>query len=566
MGKEGAGGLLGQSKGFRTESGIPVKSVYTAEDIKQVRKKEDIGLPGEYPFTRGIHPEMYRKRVWTSRPIRGMGTMKENIEWQKCLLEMGETGLGMIDDLPSRAALDPDHPFLEGAQGRIGVSVASLKDMELFVKEMPISELSVAWHTNKAFHGCAYIVAAQKAGHDISNLRGTFGGTLIDLIPAFPNLHYLLQEVNGHRCNEWRLNLDLATFILRNMPDCNLTGPYIYNMREAGVNAVQEVAFAFACAKDEMSHLLKRGIDVNAIGRRYSFTFAVRDDFFEEIAKFRAARRVWAKMMKEEFKATEPRAQMFRVFCHTGGIYFHRQQPLVNIVRATILTLAGVLGGTQAISTACYDEPFGLPHEQAARIAERTNQVIAHETGITNTVDPLGGSYYIEWLTNEIEKKIWNLLDEIEERGGVWEAMKSDWVNEIISDSQLRIQKEIESKERIIVGVNEYVIPEEEEEKIPLQKVPLELSEQRAEEIRQLKRTRDNTKTKKALENLYWAAKEEENDLIPPVFEAIKAYATIGEIYGVLRMAEEWDYDIHFHQVQYPFGEIEPKSKTVGVT
>ncbi|MBI2868804.1 MAG: methylmalonyl-CoA mutase [Chloroflexi bacterium] len=553
---EKGGQPVEQGKRFTTESGIPVKSVYTKEDVKDI-KQEDIGLPGQYPFTRGIHPEMYRKRVWTSRPIRGIGSMKENIEWQQYLLRMGETGLGMIDDLPSRAALDPDHPYLEGAQGRIGVSVASLKDMEMFVREMPIDEVSVAWHTNKAFHASAYIVAAQQAGYDIAKLRGTFGGTLIDLIPAFPNLRYLLREVDGRRCNEWRLNLDLDAFVLRHMPSVNLTGPYIYNMREAGVNAVQEVAFAFAAAKDEIAHLLQRGIDINTIGRRYSFTMAVRDDFFEEVAKFRAARRVWAKLMKEHFHATDDRSLMFRAFCHTGGIYFHRQQPLVNIIRATVLTLAGVLGGTQAISTACYDEPFGLPHEHAARIAERTTQVIAHETGIINTVDPLGGSYYIEYLTGEVEKRIWALLDEIEGRGGLWEAMKSGWVDKIIADAQLRIQNEIEKKERVIVGVNEYTIPPEDEEQIPLRKVPLEMSRGRAEEIRELKRTRDNRKTKAALEDLYRAAKNYQNDLMPPVFEAIRAYATIGEIYGVLRLAEGWDYDIHFHQVKYPFGEIE---------
>ncbi|MFQ6050771.1 MAG: methylmalonyl-CoA mutase [Candidatus Hydrothermarchaeota archaeon] len=515
-----------RKKEFLSESRISIKRVYTPKDIEDTDYINDIGLPGEYPYTRGIQPTMYRGKVWTMRQYSGFGTAEETNERFKYLLEQGQTGLSIAFDLPTQIGLDSDHPLAYGEIGRTGVAIDSLKDMEILFEGIPLDKVSTSMTINAP--ACVllamYIVLAEKQGIPLDKLNGTIQNDILKEYIARNT--YIFAPLPS-----MKLITDIFEFCTKNMPRWNFISVSGYHIREAGATAVQELAFTFANAMTYIDYAIKRGLDVDEFAARISFFFSSSSDLFEEVAKFRAARRIWAKIMRNKFKAKNPRSWLLRFHVQTAGNTLTAQQPENNIVRVTLQALAAVLGGAQSLHTNSMDEAYCLPSEQAVRTALRTQQIIAYESGVTNTVDPLGGSYYIEALTNEIEKQVWEYLEKLEEIGVV-NAIESGFIQSEIQSSAYKYTKEIESKERIVVGVNSYQI--EEEEKLELLRPNPAVEAMQLERLRKVKEERDGKKVEEALEKLRETAKKEEN-VMPPIIEAVRSYATIGEICDVLR-------------------------------
>ncbi len=514
---------------FRTGSNIPVERVYTPEDIRDMDYLEDLNFPGEYPFTRGIQATMYRGRFWTMRQYAGFGTAEESNKRYKYLLEQGQTGLSIAFDLPTQIGYDSDHPLAQGEVGKVGVAIDSLEDMEILFDGIPLDKVSTSMTINApaAIIWAMYLAVAEKQGISFDKLEGTIQNDILKeyiargtyIFPPKPSM---------------RLITDTFEFGSKYVPKWNTISISGYHIREAGATAVQEVAFTLADGIAYVEAAIKKGLDPNVFGQRLSFFFNAHNDFLEEIAKFRAARRLWAKIMKERFGVTNPRAMMLRFHTQTGGSTLTAQQPLNNIVRVTIQALAAVLGGTQSLHTNSYDEALALPSEESVRIALRTQQIIAYESGVTNTVDPLAGSYYIEWLTNKIEEEAKKLIDKIDELGGMVEAIEKGFVQKEIQDSAYRYQIEVEKGERIVVGVNKFQI-EEDLSKLNLLKVDPTIAERQVKRLEELKRRRDNLRVKTVLDDLRKAAMDESVNLMPYFLEAVKAYATEGEICDVLR-------------------------------
>lgn len=529
----------------KTDSGIPLKSFYTVEDIKQIDFEKEVSVPGEYPFTRGIYTDMYRGRLWSRRELCGFGSPEETNKRIKFLIESGESAINFIVDLPTHNGVDSDHPRARADIGRQGVPLCTIEDAETIIKDIPLDKISVNVTTIGLEQPALYVAAAKRAGYPPAVLRGT---TVNDCLhywvcgfhpPSFP-------PTWGFRCS-----LDWIEYCIKEAPKFNPLSIDVYDYRENGITAVMEVAFAMAEAREYLKALVARRLDIDRVAPRVgTITHSAESDFFEEVAKLRAARKIWAKMLKEEFGAKDKRALCYKFHVHTAGNSLTVQQPRVNIIRIAYQALAAVLAGCQSLHTCSYDEALGLPTEESHELAVRTQQVLAYETGVTTVSDPLGGSYYIEWLTSEIEKKILEYMEEIEKRGGMKKAIETGWVENEIRNTQYNKQKEIEEGRKVVVGVNRFRKPFEEEIIPPAHHVPREVIEKHLRNLERFRKNRDGKRVSESLENLYKQAKDPTKNLVYPAIEAAEAGATQAEMRGVIRMAYGEKFD--------PFGEIEP--------
>ncbi|ANQ53084.1 methylmalonyl-CoA mutase [Thermosipho sp. 1063] len=513
---------------FKSTSGYEFRRLYTPVDIEGFNYLEDLGFPGSYPFTRGVQPTMYRARFWTMRQYAGFGTAEESNKRYKYLLEQGQMGLSVAFDLPTQIGYDSDDPMAEGEVGKVGVAIDSLEDMEVLFDGIPLDKVSTSMTINStaSILLAMYIAVAEKQGVPMEKLSGTIQNDILKEYIARGTYIFPPQP-------SMRIITDIFEFCSKNMPKWNPISISGYHIREAGSTAVQEVAFTLADAIAYVETAIKAGLDPNVFGRRLSFFFAAHNNFLEEIAKFRAARRLWAKIMKERFGVTNEKAMMLRFHTQTGGSTLTAQQPLNNIIRVTLQALAAVLGGTQSLHTNSYDEALGLPTEESVRIALRTQQIIAYESGVADTIDPLGGSYVIESLTNKIEEEAMKYIEKIDAMGGMVKAIETGYVQKEIHESAYKMQLSIENGEEIIVGVNKFQIEEDLSQKEVL-KVKPQLEEKQKAKLKKLKEKRDNEKVKKALLNVKKAASSDEN-LMPYIIEAVKSYATVGEISNALR-------------------------------
>ena len=510
---------------FLTVSGLPVKRLYGPDDVKHLDYRRDLGDPGEYPYTRGIHRTMYRGRLWTMRQFAGFGTAEETNRRFRYLLANGQTGLSVAFDLPTLMGYDSDSPWSDGEVGVEGVAVDTLADMETLFESIPLDQVTTSMTINSPaiIIFAMYLAVAEKQGVPFDKLSGTIQNDILK--------EYIAQ-------NEWifppqpsmRLITDVFKFCSR--PRWNTISISGYHTREAGSTALQELAFTLANGREYVRAGIEAGLDVDEFAPRLSFFFNSHNDLFEEVAKFRAARRIWAKIMREEFGAKNPRSWMLRFHTQTAGCSLTAQQPYNNVVRTTIQALAAVLGGTQSLHTNSLDEALSLPTEEAVTLALRTQQIIAEESGVANTVDPLAGSYFVEALTDEMEKGVREYFRRIDELGGVIPAIEKGFFQREIADAAYEYQQRVESKEQIIVGVNEYVM--EEEQPVPILKIGPEIQAKQLERLARVKRERDGARVQAALEEVRRVAATDEN-LLPPILEAVKAYATLGEIVDVLR-------------------------------
>jgi len=512
---------------FTTNSGFRVKRLYTPSDLSNLDLSEDVGHPGEYPYTRGIHPTMYRGRLWTMREFSGFGTAEETNRRFKYLLSEGETGLSVAFDYPTIMGYDSDDPMARGEVGRCGVAVSSLADMETLFEGIPLDKVSTSMTINgpAAMLLAMYVAVGQKQGVSPEILSGTtqndmlkeFFAQKLCIFPPQPSV---------------KLVIDIIEYCARNLPKWNPISISGYHIREAGADAVQELAFTLADGLAYVQEALDRGLDLDKFAPRLSFFFAAHNDLFEEAAKFRAARRIWARFMRERFKAKSNRSMWMRMHVQTSGCTLTAQQPTNNIVRVAIQALAAVLGGTQSLHTNSYDEALALPSEEAVRIAIRTQQIIAHESGVSNTVDPLGGSFYLEALTKQMEEEALRYIDRIEAMGGIFEAIEKGFLQREIANSAYKHQLEIEKKERIVVGLNEYA--GNEASSIPLLRIDPEVEEVQLRGLGRLKQGRNQDLVSRRLEKLRQAT-EKDHNLMPDILDCVKAYCTLGEICGVLR-------------------------------
>jgi methylmalonyl-CoA mutase N-terminal domain/subunit len=511
---------------FSTSS-VAVERLYTPLDIADIDYNRDIGYPGEYPYTRGIQPTMYRGRHWTFRQYTGFGTAQETNERFKFLLSQGQTGLSLALDLPTQIGYDSDDPIATPEVGQVGVAIDSLADMEDLFRGIPLDQVSTSMTINApaAVLVAMYIVAGEKQGVKPEELNGTAQNDVLKeyvargtyIYPPAPSL---------------RLAADLIAYTARNVPKFNPISISGYHIRDAGSTAAQEMGFAIANAIAYIEAVIRQGVEVDEFAPRLSWIFNTHDNFFEEIAKYRALRRMWARLLKERFGAKKPASMMLRTHTQTGGATLTAQQPENNIVRAAIQALAAVLGGVQSMALSCYDEALAIPTEEAQRMALRTQQIIAFETGVTDTVDPLGGSYYVERLTCDLEKKAQEYIDRIEDMGGAVAAIEAGYLQREIQEAAVQKQREIESGERVIVGVNKF--REDEDAPKSIFRMNPELVRVQLERLAKLRAERDSAAAEAAVRRLEEAAKGPEN-LMPAILDAVRSYATLGEICGALR-------------------------------
>ena len=525
---------------FANTSGIPLKRVCTPLDAADFDYMKELGLPGEYPYTRGVQPTMYRGRLWTMRQYAGFGTAEDTNKRYRFLLDHGQTGLSVAFDLPTQIGYDSDHPLAQGEVGKVGVAIDSINDMETLFDQIPLDKVSTSMTINAPASVllAMYMAVAENRGVAAKDLRGTIQNDILKeysargtyIFPPKPSM---------------RIITDIFSFCSEKIPQWNTISISGYHIREAGSTAVQEVAFTLADGIAYVEAALEAGLDVDEFGPRLSFFFNAHLDFLEEIAKFRAARRLWATIMRDRFKAKDPRSMMMRFHTQTAGCTLTAQQPKNNIVRVAFQALSAVLGGTQSLHTNSMDEAFALPGEEAVQIALRTQQLIGYESGVADTVDPLGGSYYIEELTEEIFNRAKKYIDKIDEFGGAASAIEQGFIQREIQDSAYRYQREIEKDERVVVGVNKFQV--EEESPKGLLRVDPTVRVSQIERLKRLKSERDNVRVKNILSELKNAAEGKDN-LMPIILDAVKAYATLGEICDALRNV---------------FGEYQPVS-TIG--
>jgi len=511
---------------FTTLSNIEVKRVYTPEDISHIEYTRHLGFPGMEPFTRGIHTTMYRGKIWTMRQFAGFGTAEDSNKRYKYLLEHGETGLSVAFDYPTLYGYDTDHPMARGEFGKCGVAISSLKDMEILFDGIPLDKITTSMTINgpAAILWAMYIATAEKRGIPKEKIGGTIQNDILKEYIAQKSFIFPPEP-------SMRLIVDTFEYGMKYVPKWNTISISGYHIREAGSTAVQELAFTLADGLEYVKAAMERGLQIDDFAPRLSFFFNSHNDFFEEIAKFRAARRIWARELKK-LGAKKPRSLWMRFHTQTAGCSLVAQQPENNIVRVTIQALAAVLGGTQSLHTNSMDEAYALPSEKAVRIALRTQQIIAEESNVVNTIDPLGGSYYVEWLTDKMEEEAYAYFDKIDALGGVIPAIKRGFFQKEIAKSAYRYQKEIDEQKRKVIGVNCYRA--EEEVSIPLLKIDEEGEKRHLARLRKVREERNQSKVEKALERLRKAAEGEEN-LMPYILEAVEAYATLGETCGVLR-------------------------------
>lgn len=523
---KGSDSALGEKA--RTSSGIEVNLLYTPEDIKGVDYLNELGFPGEYPFTRGVYPTMYRGRNWTMRQYSGLATAEESNARYKFLLEGGQTGLSVALDLPTQMGIDSDHELAEGEVGVVGVSIDTLKDIELLFEGIPLDKITTSFTINAtaAILLAMYIAVGEKQGVPPEKLGGTIQNDILKEYVARGAWIFPLEP-------SVRLIGDTIEYCMENIPRFNPISISGAHFRGAGANAIQEIAFTFCDAIVYVDSMLKRGIDVDKFAPMLSFWFTTNIDFFEEIAKFRAARRLWANIMKERYGAKNPRSWMLRFGTSILAVSLTAQQPENNIVRVACEAMAAVLAGVQSLFTASYDEAYSIPTEEAAQIALRTQQVLAYETGITRTVDPLAGSYYVEYLTNRLEEEITKLMEKIEDLGGMVEMIQSGYVQREITNMAYEHERNIKSGEKVMVGVNRFVVDEKERE-LSLYEMDPEVSKKQIARLQRVKAERDNKHVGATLEKLRLVAEGKQN-IMPSLIDAVKAYATIGEITDVLR-------------------------------
>lgn len=508
---------------FTTVSGEPVEIFYGPDDIEHINYLSEIGFPGEFPFTRGIHSNGYRGKIWTMRQFAGFGTPEDTNQRFHYLLNHGQTGLSVAFDLPTLMGWDSDAPLSEGEVGICGVAVSSLKDMEILFDKIPLDKVSTSMTINSpaAMIFAFYLAVAKKQGVDFKNLRGTLQNDILK--------EYIAQKEYIYPPHpSMRIIVDMIEYCSKEVPQWNPVSVSGYHIREAGSTAVQELAYTLADGFAYIEACIDRGMDVDDFAPRISFFFNSHLDFFEEIAKFRAARKIYAKRMKEKYGAKNPRSWWLRFHTQTAGCTLTAQQPENNIVRTAFQALAGVLGGTQSLHTNSMDETLALPSEKAVKIALRTQQLIAYETGVINTVDPLGGSYFIEALTDKMEKQANQIFEQIDAFGGVIPAIEAGYFQKEIADAAYRYQKEVERKEKFIVGVNEFV---EENEKIdiPILYISPEVEKKQKARLAELREKRDKDLVQKSLKEIYSAAVENRN-LMPPLIDAALNYVTLGEM------------------------------------
>uniref|UniRef100_A0A7C4W799 Methylmalonyl-CoA mutase n=1 Tax=candidate division WOR-3 bacterium TaxID=2052148 RepID=A0A7C4W799_UNCW3 len=513
---------------FRTLSDIPLKLVYTPLDIKNFDYLRDLGLPGEYPFTRGIRHTMYRGRFWTMRQFSGFGTAEDTNKRFKFLLSHGETGLSVAFDYPTLLGRDSDDPMAKGEVGVCGVAISSLRDMEILFDGIPLDEVSTSMTINgpAAVIWAFYLLTGEKQGVPFYKLRGTIQNDILKeyiaqksyIFPPEPSL---------------RIIVDIMEFASKEVPKWNTISISGYHIREAGSTAVQELAFTLMDGFTYVEEGIKRGLNVDTFAPRLSFFFNAHLDFFEEIAKFRAARRIWAREMKNRYGAKKKESLLLRFHTQTAGCSLTAQQPENNIIRTAYEALAAVLGGTQSLHTNSMDEAWALPTEKAVLIALRTQQILAYEIGVANVIDPLGGSYFVEYLTNKLEEEAYRYFEKIEKMGGMVAAIKAGYPQREIAEAAYRYQKELEEKKRIIVGVNEFVL-ENEKIEIPLLRIDPEVERRQVERLEKLRKERDNIICERKLKELKMAAKSNEN-IMYPILECARVYCTLGEIIGALK-------------------------------
>jgi methylmalonyl-CoA mutase N-terminal domain/subunit len=513
---------------FSTSSNIPINRIYTPLDIADFDYLRDLGFPGEYPLTRGVYPTMYRARLWTMRQYAGFGTAEQTNQRFKYLLEHGQTGLSVAFDFPTQVGYDCDHPMAAGEVGKVGVSTSTLRDMEILFDGIPLDKVTTSMTINAPTNIllAMYIAVGQKHGVEQAQLGGTVQNDILKeyvargmyIFPPKPSM---------------RLVTDIFEYCSHHMLQWNTISISGYHIREAGATAVQEIAFTFANAIAYVQAAIERGLDLDKFAGRLSFFFAAHNNFFEEIAKFRAARRLWAKIMRERFGAKNPASCMLRFHTQTSGVMLTAQQPYNNIIRTALQALTAVLGGTQSLHTNSFDEAYALPSEQAVTIALRTQQIIAYESGVVDSVDPLAGSYYVEYLTNQIEDRAASYIEQIDAMGGAVAAIEKGFMQREIVESAYRFQKEVEAKKRIVVGMNEFVT--EEEVPIKILQIDPEIEKKLVERLKQVKMQRNQVKVGEALNKLRRAAEQEGVNLMPFILQAVKEYTTLGEICDTLR-------------------------------
>ena len=512
---------------FETDSGIEVDTVYTPEDLKDFDYADALGYPGEYPYTRGVQPNMYRGRVWTMRQYSGFASPEESNARYRYLLEQGQTGLSVAFDLPTQTGYDSDHPLAIGEVGRAGVPISSLADMEVLFEGIPLDKVSTSMTINAtaSILLSLYIAVGKKQGVDPSQLNGTLQNDILKEYIArgthiYPPRHSM------------RLVTDVFKYCSEHVPSWNTISISGYHMREAGATAVQELAFTFANGIAYVQAAIDAGLEVDGFASRLSFFFAAQNNLLEEVAKFRAARRMWAKIMRERFHARDPRSWRLRFHTQTAGVTLTAQQPDNNVIRTTMQALAAVLGGTQSLHVNSRDEALGLPTEESAQISLRTQQILAHESGVTDTVDPLAGSYYVESLTDRLEEAAFDYISEIDRQGGAVEALESGYQTDEIHESAFKLQREIEEDDRIVVGMNKFTT------KTPpiqqFQRIDPEAVQKQITRVQRVRHERDEAVTAAALQRLRAVAVGTDNT-VPAILECVESYATVGEIADVFR-------------------------------
>jgi methylmalonyl-CoA mutase, N-terminal domain len=516
-----------RKKDFQTTSHIPVHRVFSPADIAGMEYGADLGLPGEYPYTRGVQPTMYRGRFWTMRQYAGFGTAEDTNKRYRYLLEHGQTGLSVAFDLPTQIGYDSDHPLAQGEVGKVGVAIDSIRDMEVLFDRIPLDQVSTSMTINApaSILLAMYIAVGEKQGVPPEKLNGTIQNDILKeyssrgtyIFPPKPSM---------------RIITNIFEYCTQKVPNWNTISISGYHMREAGCTAVQEVAFTLANGMAYVEAAQKAGLDVDVFAPRLSFFFNAHLDFLEEVAKFRAARRLWAKIMKERFQAKNPRSLMLRFHTQTAGCTLTAQQPHNNIIRVAWQALAAVLGGTQSLHTNSMDEALALPSEHSVQIALRTQQLIAHESGVADTADPLGGSYYLEYLTDDIEKRAQEYIAKIDQIGGSVAAIEKGYIQQEIQESAYRYQREIETSDRVIVGVNKFQTKEPPPK--GLLRVDPQVRELQIRKLAELKKARDGRQVQEALAELKQKARGDAN-LMEPILKCVRAVTTLGEICDVLR-------------------------------
>jgi methylmalonyl-CoA mutase N-terminal domain/subunit len=511
---------------FTTLSGHPIHRLYTPADLHDWDADRDLGLPGDPPYTRGIHSTMYRGRLWTMRQFAGFGAAEDTNQRFRYLLSQGQTGLSTAFDLPTLMGYDSDHSLSEGEVGKCGVAISSLADMEVLFDKIPLANVTTSMTINSpaAVIWAMYLAVAEKQGADWKKISGTLQNDILKEYIAQKEYIYPPEP-------SMRLVIDTFEFGVKNTPKFNTISISGYHIREAGSTAIQELAFTLRDGLEYVEWGIRRGMDVDVFVPQLSFFFNAHNDFFEEIAKYRAARRIWHKAMVERYKSKNPRSWALRFHTQTAGCSLTAQQPYNNVVRTAIQALAAVMGGTQSLHTNSLDEAWALPTEFAATIALRTQQIIAHETGVTQTVDPLGGSYFVETLTNEVERGAWDYIEKIDSMGGMVAAVERSYPQREIAEASYRYQMAVDSKEKIIVGVNDFV---SEEKPLDVLQIDETVAHRQADRLRKLRAERSQEEVSRRLTALRKAA-EGKNNLMPFIYDAVKAYATLGEVCDAMR-------------------------------